>query len=181
MAAQVDTWPDADLIDAARGGNADAFTALYDRYVQRVYRLISSRLGRNADAEDLTQQTFVNAWHALGRYRQTEVPFVAWLLKIAYNASISHLRATRFHVELDEALDRAGAGDVSDGVIAEEGRLAVIQALNRLQGDQGQAVWMRYMEDLSYEEIAQQLGKSVETVRVIMHRGLRKLRSHLQP
>ena len=180
MATDITTCAEPELIDAARLGNAEAFTILYERYVDRVYRLVSWRLGRTAEAEDVTQQAFVNAWQALGRYRQTEVPFVAWLLKIAHNACISQLRATRFSVELNEAVDHSDGHDVADEVLLDEQRQVVLAALDRLEGEQAQAVWMRYMEDLSYAEIAAQLDKPVENVRLIMHRGLRKLRGYLE-
>jgi len=180
MAAQLEPLPDAELISAAQAGDADAFTALYDRYVGRVYRLISYRLGRSADAEDLTQQTFVNAWQAIGRYQPGTAPFVAWLLRIAHNASISQLRATHFSVQLNESIDPADDGDVADDLLSQERRQNVLRALKKLEGEQAQAVWMRYMEDLSYPEIAGLLGKSVENVRVITHRGLRKLRRYLE-
>jgi RNA polymerase sigma-70 factor (ECF subfamily) len=180
VAASIETWSDADLIESAQAGNGDAFTVLYDRYVDRVYRLVSFRLGRNPDAEDLTQQTFVNAWQGIGRYRIREVPFVAWLLKIAHNLCMSQLRSTHYSVELNEAIDPADEVALDDGMIRTEARQTVLRAVDRLRDEQHQAVWMRYIEDLSYSEIARLLGKSEANVRVIMHRALRKLRRYLE-
>lgn len=181
MATGIETWSDADLILSAQAGNPDAFTVLYDRYVGRVYRLVSYRLGSRVDVEDLTQQTFLNAWQALARYQVSDVPFVVWLLKIAHNLCTSHLRSTRYSLELNETIDPIAELQVDDVVIRSERRQHVLQALRRLEDDQLHAVWMRYLEDLSYEEIASQLGKSVSNVRVIMHRALRKLRRYVEP
>ena len=63
------------------------FAVLYDRYLDRVYRHVTDWVGNRADAEDLTQQVFLQAWRAIGRYRRTGASFAAWLLTIAQNAA----------------------------------------------------------------------------------------------
>jgi hypothetical protein len=83
------------LVDAAIAGDGTAFAALYDLHLDRVYRHVYYRVGNRADAEDLTQQVFLQAWRAIGRYRRTAAPFIAWLLTIAHNAIVSHYRKAR--------------------------------------------------------------------------------------
>src|SRR5439155_12603207 len=116
---------DAELIDSARGGNALAFAALYDRYADRVYRHIAYRTGQLSDSEDLTQQTFFKAWQAIGRYQITQAPFVAWLLTIAHNNVVSYFRQQRNHrvlddtvVKLDERADPYQAIEQQDNAAA---------------------------------------------------------------
>src|SRR5436305_2441957 len=79
-------------IELAIAGDEHAFAALYDRHLDRVFRHIYYRVGNRADAEDLTQQVFLKAWQAVGRYRQTGAPFIAWLLTIAHNLVVSFYR-----------------------------------------------------------------------------------------
>jgi RNA polymerase sigma-70 factor, ECF subfamily len=178
-ATAFDTWPEVDLIESARGGNALAFAVLYDRYADRVYRHIVYRVGRTQDCEDLTQQTFLKAWQAMGRYQVTEVPFVAWLLTIAHNAVISYFRASRDHQSLTDDLPKIEEGsDPHSQAERHDRQLQVRQAIARLRPDYQQVVAMRYLEELEYSDIARQVGKKEANVRVILHRALREMRKH---
>jgi RNA polymerase sigma-70 factor, ECF subfamily len=176
----LETWPDAELIHSARGGNPLAFAVLYDRHADRVYRHILYRVGRVPDCEDLTQQTFLKAWQALGRYRVTDVPFVAWLLTIAHNNVVSYFRSKRDHVELPEDLPRVDeSADPYAAAVQRDQQRLVRQAIRRLKPEFQQVVAMRYLEDMEYTDIARQIGKKEATVRVMLHRALRDLRKHL--
>ncbi len=180
MAAALDTWPEVDLIESARGGNALAFAVLYDRYADRVYRHIAYRIGHVPDAEDLTQQTFLKAWQAIGRYRITEVPFVAWLLTIAHNAVVSYFRSKRDHQPLDDGLPKVDErADPHAEAERRDRREMVRRAIGRLKPDFQQVVAMRYLEELAYSDIARQIGKKEATARVILHRALHELRKQL--
>jgi RNA polymerase sigma-70 factor (ECF subfamily) len=171
--------PDAALIAAAVGGDAPAFAALYDRYVDRVYRHVYYRLGDRGDAEDLTQQVFLNAWRAIGRYRCTGAPFVAWLFTIAHNAVAGFYRrakATR-DLELDlEPVATARWTDPEAEALAAYDRAVVRRAILRLKPEQQQVVIMRFVEGLPYAEIAAALSKGEGHVRVLQHRALHELR-----
>jgi RNA polymerase sigma-70 factor (ECF subfamily) len=173
--------PEAELIAAAKEGNAVAFAALYDLFADRVYRHILYRTGNPADSEDLTQQTFLKAWQAMGRYRVTEVPFVAWLLTIAHNAVVSHFRSKRDHVPLDLDLPLP---DTSAGPQEEAERkfhqAAVRRALAKLPHDQQQVVVMRYLDEFDYADIAKALKKTENNVRVIAHRALKRMQRSLE-
>ncbi len=176
----VETWPDAELIDRARGGNALAFAVLYDRYADRVYRHIAYRVDERADCEDLTQQTFLKAWQAIGRYQITEVPFVGWLLTIAHNVVVSHFRSARPQAPLAEGLAKADErADAVRAVERREAQEAVRSALGKLKPEFQQVVAMRYLEELDYAEIARLTGKREGTVRVTLHRALQQLRKHV--
>jgi RNA polymerase sigma-70 factor, ECF subfamily len=179
-ASVLGTWPEVDLIESARGGNALAFAVLYDRYADRVYRHIVYRVGRSQDCEDLTQQTFLRAWQAIGRYQVTEVPFVAWLLTIAHNAVISYFRARHEHQSLTDDLPKVDErSDPHHQAELHDRQIQVRRAIAKLRPDYQQVVAMRYLEELDYSDIARQVGKKEGTVRVILHRALRDLRKHL--
>ncbi|HEY3081665.1 MAG TPA: sigma-70 family RNA polymerase sigma factor [Chloroflexota bacterium] len=171
--------PDAALIAAAVGGDAPAFAALYDRYVDRVYRHVYYRLGDRGDAEDLTQQVFLNAWRAIGRYRCTGAPFVAWLFTIAHNAVAGFYRRAKATRDLELELEPVATARWTDPeaeALAAYDRAAVRRAILRLKPEQQQVVIMRFVEGLPYAEIAAALGKGEGHVRVLQHRALHELR-----
>jgi RNA polymerase sigma-70 factor (ECF subfamily) len=168
---------DAPLIDAAVAGDADAFAVLYDRYLERMYRHMYYRIGNRVDAEDLTQQLFLQAWRAIGRYQRTRVPFVAWLFTIGHNLAWNFYRRRRQTVPLE--LDVEACAQWSDPeaeTLTRYDRAAVRRAILRLKPDQQQVVLMRFVEHIGYPAVAAALGKSEGNVRVIQHRALGELR-----
>lgn len=167
------------LVAAAVRGDEAAFAELYDRHYDRVYRHVYYRVGRSQDAEDLTQQVFLQAWRAVGRYRQTGSSFAAWLLAIAHNAIMSFFRRNKVAFSLEHDL-AAGREDGSRQHEAHAERERVRQAIRRLKPDQQQVVTMRFLEDLPYGDVASALGKSEVNVRVIQHRALQDLRRILE-
>lgn len=165
------------LIDAAVGGDAQAFVSLYDRHLDRVYGYVYRRLGNQADAEDLTQQVFLQAWQAMGRYKRGGTPFIAWLVKIAHNSVVSFYRRTKVTSYLDiEPKSREDWADPEAEVLAEDDRLAVRRAILRLKPEQQQVIVMRFVEQFEYAEIAAVMGKSEGNIRVIQHRAIAELR-----
>ncbi len=168
-------WTEAELIDAAVKGDTDAFGALYERHVDRVYRHCYYQAGNRADAEDLTQQTFLQAWKAIRRYRHGQVPFIAWLLTISHRLAISHHRKSRevpATVELTAGKDEDPETTVMAGVAQDTVRFAIL----RLKPDRQAVILLRYIEGFSVSEVAAALGKTDNNVRVIQHRALADLR-----
>src|SRR3989304_8182277 len=92
------------LVTRAIARDKEAFGALYDRHVVRVYRHLYYMVGNAAEAEDLTAQTFLQAWEAVDRYQIRGAPFVSWLLRIGHNLAVSHLRSKRESSQLHEGL-----------------------------------------------------------------------------
>ncbi len=167
-------------IERAIAGDEHAFGALYDRHLDRVYRHIYYRVGNRADAEDLSQQVFLKAWQAIGRYRRTGAPFVAWLLTIAHNLVVSFYRRKKEIPLLDlDPASRERWADPEAQLLDEYDRMAVRQAILRLRPEQQHVVTMRFMEQFDYATIAAALGKSEGNVRVIQHRALTDLRRQL--
>jgi RNA polymerase sigma factor (sigma-70 family) len=150
-----------------------AFESLYRRYVKEVYHYAFALLRNPADAEDVTQTTFLNAYRAYQRGIEIEKP-QNWLIKIAHNvARTRYARASRRvkevpledHVE-QLALPEADRPDVT----------AVLRALGRLPFNQRAALVMRELEGRSYAEIADTIGVSVSAVETLIFRGRRSLR-----
>ncbi|MFC1872790.1 RNA polymerase sigma factor [Chloroflexota bacterium] len=168
------------LVDKATDCDSEAFGRLYDMYVDRVYRHIYYRVSNSADAEDLVQQVFIKAWQAIGRYKRTASPFLAWLIKISHNLIIDFYRSRKSEVYIDfDIISTNPETDPAHLAEAIFSQKEIRQAINKLHGDQQQVILMRYIEDFSYKEIAVALGKSEGAIRVILHRGLAKLKTIL--
>ncbi len=176
----LEKWEGAGLADRATRGDREAFGQLYDLYLDRIYRYVYYRLGNVRDAEDLAEQVFLNAWRAMPRFRADETPVVAWLIRIAQNAVVDHLRTRRVGAPLDEEMvDQSRWADpvaLAD-LRCTQGELR--RAVLGLKPDQQQVILLRFIEDLSYPEVAAALGKSEGAVRVIQHRALAALREAL--
>jgi RNA polymerase sigma-70 factor (ECF subfamily) len=155
-----------EMVAAAISGDTQAFAWLYDRYLDRIYRHVYYRVGHQSDAEDLTQQVFMQAWRAIRRYRQTDVPFLSWLFTITHNLIVSFYRRSKSqqYLEIDMASDQPA---ISPEQVVEAGeREAVVRrAILRLRPDQQQVVLLRFVENLSHT-----------AVRVLQHRALHELR-----
>jgi RNA polymerase sigma factor (sigma-70 family) len=150
-----------------------AFESLYRRYVDDVYRYALALLRNPADAEDVTQTTFMNAYRAVKRGEKIEKP-QNWLIKIAHNAARSrYARASRRvdEVPLEDHLEQLAVPDVERTEVQE-----VLDALGRLPLNQRAALVMRELEGRTYAEIADTLSVSVSAVETLIFRARRSLR-----
>ena len=150
-----------------------AFETLYRRHVKDVYHYALALLRNPADAEDVTQTTFLNAYRAYKRGDEILKP-QNWLIKIAHNvARTRYARASRrvMEVPLEEHIDQLAVPEEEKPNV--EG---VLRALGRLPFNQRAALLMRELEGRSYAEIADTLGVSVSAVETLIFRGRRSLR-----
>jgi RNA polymerase sigma-70 factor, ECF subfamily len=170
--------PDSEtsLVERAVERDRAAFTALYELHVERVFRHVCYQVADRTDAEDITQDVFVKAWKSIHKYRWTGAPFVAWLITIARNAVTDYYRSRKNTRRLDEVPEPESGDNPASAVEAAFARNEVRMAVNRLKGDQQAVIMMRFIDGLSYEEIARAIGKSEGAVRVIQHRALKELK-----
>ncbi|GAC1402173.1 MAG: hypothetical protein NVSMB52_16090 [Chloroflexota bacterium] len=167
---------DAILAELARTDPA-AFGELYERYYIRIYRYVYHRVSDTSDAEDITAVVFVKALEALPSYRQRSSGFAPWLFRIARNSVIDFYRRRRKQSSLDALEDRADGSDVVTHVLGVEQRKELRELVEGLSPDQRDVVLMRYAADLSFTEIADVLQKNEPAIRMLLHRGLRKLKA----
>lgn len=169
------------LVQRAIECDRAAFAALYDKHVAQVYRHVYYRVPNRVDAEDITQEVFIRAWNAIGKYKRTGAPFIAWLITIAHNLIVDHYRARKKLVSLEEAEACSQAPEASPEAMAEAmfSRNYVRDAISKLQGEKQKVILMRFIDGLSYEEIARALGKKEGAIRVIQYRALNDLRHML--
>ncbi len=173
---------DTELIAHAAKADREAFGALYERYVFRVFRHVYYLTNDSHAAEDLTAQTFLNALEAIHRYEMRGVPFLAWLLRIAYNLTVNHKKVrSNGNAPLPETVEiKSTQYSPEASCEAKVDGEQVWEGVRTLRGNQRQVIVMRFIDGLSYPDIAKVLGKSIGAVRVIQHRALCALRQRLE-
>ncbi|HEY5132400.1 MAG TPA: sigma-70 family RNA polymerase sigma factor [Candidatus Krumholzibacteriaceae bacterium] len=174
---------DADLMQRVAGGDTDAFRVLVERNEKAAYNFFLRLTWIPEDAEDLTQELFVALFRAAGRYRP-EAPFRAYFYRIATNLAMSHLRKRKLRAAVSiDAMIESGF-DVASGrseddpaasVDSREIRRAYEAALARLPHEWRIALELRIARELSYEEIAGAMGKSVSAVESILFRARERM------
>jgi RNA polymerase sigma-70 factor, ECF subfamily len=160
----------------AKDGDADALRFLYLRYADNVYGYVCSIVRDDYEAEDVTQQIFAKLMTALGRYEPRVVPFSAWILRVAHNAAIDHVR-TRRPVLLEEV--HPPEAETDDGAGSRERFADLRLALDALPTEQRDVIVLRFLVGLSPREIAERMGRSEDSVHGLQHRGRRRLRSEM--
>lgn len=166
MVVEVD---DHILLQAARDGDLDAFETLVRRYQTPVYRVALRMLASEADAQDVTQDTFVRAWQALGRFRGDSA-VGTWLYRIVMRRSLDVLSARRPTGKLDER-QPAHRGDPAVATEQRHRFAAVTRELAALPADQRAALVLREFEGLTYDRIAEVLDTTLPAVKGRIHRA----------
>jgi RNA polymerase sigma-70 factor, ECF subfamily len=158
--------------------NAAAFSVLYDRYVQPIYRYLYSRVGSAPEAEDLTSQTFLAALEALPRY-QHQGNFAAWLFRIARGKLIDHVRRQQKQLPLKD-VHLSEANDLL-AEIADADEIAQLWILiHKLGEDEQELIRLRYTAGLPFAQVAAILGSNENTVKKSLYRIVARLQSQLE-
>ena len=158
----------------AKEGDRDALSFLYVRYADNVYGYVRSIVRDEHDAEDITQQLFLKLTAALSRYEPRSVPFAAWILRVARNLALDHLRAVRA-IPCEEVRP---VDAVAEDYSFERSR-ALEDALDALPREQRQVLILRHVVGLTPGEIARSLGKTEGSIHGLHHRGRRALQREL--
>jgi RNA polymerase sigma-70 factor (ECF subfamily) len=169
------------IIDRARKGEKDAFGALYDHYQPQIYRFVLLKVSEKAEAEDITHQVFLTAYEKMAAYRENGNPFGSWLYEIARNRVIDHYRQARADFPLPDGDSEifavpAGLPDALDQNFDLEKVRLVLAGLRPEYQD---VIIMRFVEELTLEETAANLQKSVGAVKLLQYRAIHALRSEL--
>jgi RNA polymerase sigma-70 factor (ECF subfamily) len=173
--------PEDELLTRARQGDREAFGDLYERHLDAIYRYVFYRVEDAADAEDLTETVFLKAWNALAGYRPGEVPFSAWLYRIAHNAIIDRHRTRKAHLPLDAQTMLADNLDSPEDQLDLKQRVeALVKAMRRLRPTHQQVLTLRFIGGLSHAETGRVLRRSEAAVRVLQHRALSELREQMK-
>jgi RNA polymerase sigma-70 factor, ECF subfamily len=158
----------------AKQGDDDALRYLYVRYADNVYGYVNSIVRDDHEAEDVTQHVFAKLMVVLPKYEQREVPFFAWILRVARNVALDHVRQRR-PIPCEEV---RAADDACDGV-GHERAVTLREAMAELPEEQREVIFLRHVVGLSPGEIAERLGKTEPSVHGLHHRGRGALRAAL--
>jgi RNA polymerase sigma-70 factor (ECF subfamily) len=179
---------DRELVEAARGGDAEAFGALVRRHQRRIFRLTSHLLRSASEAEDVTQETFVRAYGALARFDGRSEPFT-WIYRIAVNLSLNAIRSRktrRTSAPPDESrMDsmmleaRGNLASPADQTADRQLALALLDGLNELSETLRTTLILVGVDGVSHAEAAEVLGCPEGTIAWRVHEARRKLRAYL--
>jgi RNA polymerase sigma-70 factor (ECF subfamily) len=169
---------DGDLIRAVRAGDRKAREILVDRYLNSVFAIAMRIIGNPADAEDLTQDTFMRVFERLDQYN-ADGPFKSWILKIAANLAISHLRSHRREkLFLKTAYATSNEPSATPPATSDNSR-ELQELLGRLDENERAAIVLFHFQEMSYTEAAEAMNAPINTVRTLLHRGRSRLRELL--
>jgi len=165
------------LVRRAKERDQEAFAQLYEGYFDKIYRYVAFKVGDRMEAEDITQQVFLNAIRAISSFKLRGVPFSAWLFRIARNQVIDYLRrkTKRPVAPLNESL--ASAED--DPQLILEHKLdteRLISATKRLTPAQREVISLRFAGEMPIAEVAKVMGKSEGAIKALQHSAIVALR-----
>ena len=172
------------IVERALSGDAEAFGEIVRRWERRIFALTFGILGREEDARDATQETFLAAFRNLRGFRG-EAKVSSWLHRIAVNQCLTRQRRARVRNEsaLEDSPDAEFAGPIDESPASVvEGRqrtVAVRRALNGLPLELRQIVVMKEFEELTFREIAEVLDLPLSTVKSRLYTGLKQLQMRL--
>ena len=166
---------EAQLIQQAKGRDAEALSELYRRHVDQIYRYVRYRIADAVAAEDLTAEVFLRAVEGLTAYEDRGTPFAAWLYRIAQARVADFWRATQHGqpVTIDAAETWPAEEDATTRDVLEHRRL--LAALRQLTEEQQHAVVLRYVQGLSHAEIGVIMEKTEGAVKALQRRALEAL------
>lgn len=181
---------DSALVQRAKNGDKSAFDMLVRKYQHRIAAVVSRFVRDYAESQDVVQDSFIRAYKSLSGFRG-DSQFYTWMYRIAVNTAKNHLaskkRRPSFDVELDDAETIDGGIYIQNNdtpeheLLRDEIAQVVSKALQQLPEDIRQAITLREMEGLSYEEIADVMNTPVGTVRSRIFRAREAIDARLRP
>ena len=168
------------LINSAKQGKTEGFDRLYNHYLPPIYRFIYMKVSHREEAEDLAHEVFLSAWQNIHNYKHRGFPFSSWLYQIARNRVIDYYRVKKTNIPLEKinpVSEFLKFNSLIEETLDQELNIEEVKAaMRKLNNDQQDVLLMRFMENLTHEEIAKAIGKSEGAVRLIQHRGIKALK-----
>ena len=181
------TWTDEELVDRSKTGDTESFNQLVRRWERPIFALAYRTLGREEDARDVTQETFLRAFRALPGFKG-EAKFSSWLYRIALNLCRDWMRKERRApivevpegVELEQlATERHDTATAEDLAARAELSRGVAQAMEHLPAEQRTAILLKEYHGLTFQEIADTMNCPLSTAKTRVYQGLTLLRRSL--
>jgi RNA polymerase sigma-70 factor (ECF subfamily) len=164
-------------------GDTEAFSLLYERYVNRIFSYIYYRTGNANDAEDLTARVFHRALGHIQRYHDKGVPFSAWLYRIAHNLVANWHRdnSRKQEVALEDNIQLVHRGDLPEvALVNTQETENLLRAIRTLSAERQQLVILKFVQRLPNAEIAMIMGLSEGAIKSLYHRTLLALRDEIE-
>ncbi len=165
------------LVLQAQKCNQEAFAKLYEQNFDKIYRYLSLKVGSKVEAEDMTQQVFIKALQSISTYKWKDVPFSAWLFRIAHNQVIDYYRkqsrqATTPLYEFMAVSDCDPEKSIEDKADVER----LLEASKKLTSAQQEVITLRFAGELPIAEVARIMGKTQGAVKALQHSAILALR-----
>jgi RNA polymerase sigma-70 factor (ECF subfamily) len=169
------TWT---LVKRCQAGDLAAFSELYEKYHEVVYRYVLFRMGDRTLAEDLTQETFVRALRRIGSVSYQGRDIGAWFVTIARNLIFDHVKSSRYRLEstTSEIADYSPTTQGPEQQVLENATNDELRiAIAKLNPDQQECIRMRFLQGLSVAETAERMQRNEGAVKALQHRAVRRL------
>ena len=163
----------------------DEFSALYQAHLKDVYSYAYYRVGNHHDAEDLTTQTFLQAYRHFERAQRESDgrPLRPWLIRIAHNLAANHFRnrSRKPQTNIDDTTMLSALHTTEDLVEGRDELKRILEGVEQLSGDRREALIMRFALGMDNREIARALGRTDGATKVLLHRAVKQLEGIVRP
>lgn len=172
-----------ELVREVKDGSHDAFSELYDIFIDSIYRYIFYRV-KNEDAEDLTETVFLKVWENIRSYKEkSDTYFSSWIFRIAHNVVVDYYRASKDKMVEEIDVSIPDMNREHNPLRKTEKHLdqeILRSALNRLKKGYQDILIYKFINDLSNAEIAEVLGQSEGSIRILQFRALKALKQEFE-
>ena len=171
--------PESQIIRQCQAGKLESFGLLYDRYIRKIYDFIYYKTHHRQTAEDLTSQTFIKALKKINQFDSAKGSFAGWLYQIARHSVIDHYRTKKAEVDIADVWDLSTNQNIARDAETADRLREIGQYLEGLSSQQREIVILRLWQQLSYAEIAELLGKTESSCKMMFSRTINQLRKSL--
>ncbi len=181
----MDQDQEQEIIGRVLGGDCSAFAGLVEKHQGPIFNLAYRMTGSREDADDLTQETFIRAYQNLQQFDQGK-KFFTWLYTIGINLIRNHLkkneRKVAHLVAPDSALEHQAQGhEIGEGeALSYDRMIRLEQVIRKLPVDLREAIILKFVQDLTFEQVANVTGDSVSAVKMRIYRGLEKIKEMME-
>lgn len=167
------------LVEECQKGNVKAFGELYDIFFPKIHKFVFYKVSKE-QVDDIVSTIFLKVWTNIKKYRRTSYPISSWIYRIAQNSIIDHYRTHREFYELEEKIIDDEGNAPQEYTDQKLNSQRVHRALRKLGSPYQDVILLKFMNDLSNEEIARILETNESNVRTLQFRALKKLRHVLE-
>lgn len=185
MAEEKDKMKESELealVCSAQEGDQDAFAKIYDNFIDQIYRYVYYRV-QGEDVEDIVETVFLKVWENLKQYKPQQKSFSAWVFRIAHNLVIDHYRAAKDKAYEELNPDLPDLDRMHHPIKITQDRFdnaTLKKAMVKLKKQYHDIILYKFVNELSNSEIAEILGKSEGSLRILQFRALKALKRELE-